>query len=255
MAPKKSQRESAGISLANQTHMSNPTTIVTGAGSGIGRALAINLAARGHALTLVGRTESKLLETLAACGDCSGGAPIVITGDLANSTLAYHVIDQTIADRGGLHNLVNCAGVAPRAPIEATDDELLEEVFFHNAFAPAFLIARAWPHFKERRAGCVVNISTLGTSDPFPGFFAYAASKCALDSYTRSMHVEGAKLGIRAFCINMGSIDTPMLRRNFPEKMLPTAMTLSPEIAAQVIVDCIEGRRDADCGKSIIVKK
>jgi NAD(P)-dependent dehydrogenase (short-subunit alcohol dehydrogenase family) len=128
-------------------------------------------------------------------------------------------------------------------------------VFFHNAFAPAFLIARAWPHFKERKAGCVVNISTLGTSDPFSGFFAYAASKSALDSYTRSMHVEGAQLGIRAFCINMGSIDTPMLRRNFPETVLPTAMTLTPELAAQVIVDCIEGRRDADRGQCIIVKK
>ncbi|RLS47261.1 MAG: SDR family oxidoreductase [Planctomycetota bacterium] len=235
--------------------MSNPITIVTGAGSGIGRALAINLAARGHALTLVGRTESKLLETLTACGTCAGGPPIVITCDLANSVAAHGVIDRTIAERGGIDNLVNCAGVAPRAPIEATDDELLEEVFFHNAFAPAFLIARAWPHFKERRAGCVVNVSTLGTSDPFSGFFAYAASKSALDSFTRSMHVEGSKLGIRAFCVNMGSIDTPMLRRNFPEKVLPKAMTLSPEVAAQVIVDCIEGRRDADRGKTIIVKK
>jgi NAD(P)-dependent dehydrogenase (short-subunit alcohol dehydrogenase family) len=69
------------------------------------------------------------------------------------------------------------------------------------------------------------------------------------------MHVEGAQLGIRAFCINMGSIDTPMLRRNFPETVLPTAMTLTPAIAAQVIVDCIEGRRDADRGQCIIVKK
>ncbi|MCX5639441.1 MAG: SDR family NAD(P)-dependent oxidoreductase [Planctomycetota bacterium] len=235
--------------------MSNPITIVTGAGSGIGRALAINLAARGHALTLVGRTESKLHETLTACGTCAGGTPIVITCDLANSAAAHAVIDRTIAERGGLDNLVNCAGVAPRAPIEATDDDLLEEVFFHNAFAPAFLIARAWPHFKERMAGCVVNVSTLGTSDPFTGFFAYAASKSALDSFTRSMHVEGSKLGIRAFCVNMGSIDTPMLRRNFPEEVLPKAMTLSPEVAAQVIVDCIEGQRDADRGNTIIVKK
>jgi len=235
--------------------MSTPITIVTGAGSGIGRALAILLAARGHALTLVGRTESKLHETVAACGACSGGQPIVITGDLSNSATAHGVIDRTIAERGALDTLVNCAGVAPRAPIEATDDELLKEVFFHNAFAPAFLIARAWPHFKERKAGCVVNISTLGTSDPFSGFFAYAASKSALDSYTRSMHVEGAALGIRAFCINMGSIDTPMLRRNFPETVLPTAMTLTPATAAQVIVDCIEGRRDADRGQCIIVKK
>lgn len=235
--------------------MSNPITIVTGAGSGIGRALAIDLAARGHALTLAGRSEFKLAETAAACGDCAGGAPIVIAGDLADSGVAQSVVDQTIAERGGLDVLVNCAGVAPRAPIEATSEEILEETFFNNAFAPAFLIARAWPHFKSRRAGCIVNVGTLSTTDPFPGFFAYAASKSALDSLTRSAHVEGAKLGIRAFTLSLGAIETPMLRRNFSEKILPIAATLPAEAAAALIVECIEGKHDALRGQAIVLKK
>jgi NAD(P)-dependent dehydrogenase (short-subunit alcohol dehydrogenase family) len=107
----------------------------------------------------------------------------------------------------------------------------------------------------ERRAGCVVNVSSLASSDPFNGFFAYAAAKSAVDSFVRSMHGEGARLGIRAFCINPGAIETPMLRRNFPVSMLPEAKTLPPEAVAQVIADCIEGRREADRGKTIIVRQ
>jgi len=85
----------------------------------------------------------------------------------------------------------NAAGIAPRAPIERTDEELLDECFRVNAFGPAFLMIRAFPHMKARKSGCVVNVSTLGTTDPFPGFFAYAASKAALDSFTRSLAREG----------------------------------------------------------------
>lgn len=234
---------------------SSPVSIVTGAGSGIGRAVAIDLATRGHALTLAGRTESKLHATAAACVAAGGPAPLVMPGDLADSGLAHSVVDRTIAERGHLDNLVNCAGTAPLVRIQDTTDELLEEVFFHNAFAPAFLIVRAWPHFMERRGGCVVNVSSLASSDPFNGFFAYGAAKSAVDSFVRSMHGEGARLGIRAFCINPGAIETPMLRRNFPVTMLPEAKTLPPEAVAHVIADCIEGRREADRGKTIIVRK
>jgi NAD(P)-dependent dehydrogenase (short-subunit alcohol dehydrogenase family) len=235
--------------------MSTPVTIITGAGSGVGRATAVRLASLGHALTLVGRTESKLRETAELCGACAGGEPILIACDLADSDAAAAVVDRTIAERGQLDVLVNCAGTAPLAPIDRTTEEVLEDAFFNNTFATAFLITRAWPHFKERRAGCVVNVSSVASSDPFNGFFAYAAAKSAVDSFVRSMHGEGGRLGIRAFCVNLGAIETPMLRRNFPEKVLPASAALPPEAAADVIVDCIEGRRDADRGKTIIVRK
>jgi NAD(P)-dependent dehydrogenase (short-subunit alcohol dehydrogenase family) len=235
--------------------MEHTATIVTGAGSGIGRATAIALARRGHALTLAGRTASKLAETAAACTAEGAPEPILVPGDLADSGIAHEVVDRTIAARGRLDVLVNCAGSAPLAPIDRSDEDIIEEAFLHNAFAPAFLIVRAWPHFTSRRAGCVVNVSSLASSDPFHGFFAYAAAKAAVDSFTRSMHGEGAKFGIRAFCINPGAIETPMLRKNFPEKVLPASRTLPPDAVAEVIVDCVEGRREQDRGKPIVVAK
>ena len=65
--------------------------------------------------------------------------------------------------------------------------------------------------------------------------------------------VKGARKGIRAFSVNPGAVETPLLRSNFPEKVLPHAKTLSPEAVARVALDCIAGRRDADRGKTIPV--
>jgi meso-butanediol dehydrogenase/(S,S)-butanediol dehydrogenase/diacetyl reductase len=233
-----------------------PVTIVTGAGSGIGRALAIMLAERGHALCLVGRSAEKLHGTATACAAAApGGRVLVMPGDLADSAFAHGVVDRAIAELGGLDVLVNCAGVAPHVPVAETDEDVLEDAFLNNVFGPAFLIVRAWPHFLQHRAGCVVNVSSIASSDPFPGFFAYAASKSAVDSFTRSLHVEGARQGIRAFCVNPGAVETPLLRKNFPERVVPHSATLDPEAVASLIVDCIEGRRDADRGKVIVIRK
>jgi len=229
-----------------------PVTVVTGAGSGIGRAVAEQLAARGHRLVLVGRTESKLHDTLDAVRAHDADAMIVVA-DLAESDQAARVIDETIERFGRLDNLINSAGVAALVPIERTTKAVLEETFHVNTFGPAFLIVKAWPIFRRQKSGCVVNVSTLGTSDPFPGFFAYAASKSALDSFTRSCAREGRSMGIRAFCVNPGAVETPLLRKIISESELPREKALRPEAVAEVIVDCIEGAREADHGVPIAV--
>lgn len=131
----------------------------------------------------------------------------------------------------------------------------MDRAFRTNTFGPATIIRAAWPHFAARRAGCIVNVSSYATVSPFPGLFAYAASKSALDSMTRSCHVEGEPLGIRAFCINPGAVETPMLRALFSEDAVPRATTLDPGEVARVIVDCIEGRRDADRGSPVLLRR
>jgi NAD(P)-dependent dehydrogenase (short-subunit alcohol dehydrogenase family) len=234
--------------------MSAPVTILTGAGSGIGHALALLLAGEGHTLHLVGRTAAKLEATKAEVLSAHPDAKVRLHAiDLCDSDLAAGVVDAAIAEDGGVDCLVNCAGIAPLVPIERTDESVLEHAFMTNAYGPAFLIARCWPHFTARRAGCIVNISSMASIDPFPGFFAYAASKAALDSMTRSCHNEGVRKGIRAFCINPGAVETPLLRSNFPEKALPHARTLSPDAVARIALDCIAGRRDDDRGRPIPV--
>lgn len=228
------------------------TAIVTGAGSGIGREVALQLASLGYALTLAGRTRATLDETRARCEAQSAGARAeCVVADMAVAREAGALAAACAEAHGGLGVVVNCAAVASLRPIERTDDELIERTFRANTFGPMALIRSAWPIFVQQGGGCIVNVSTYGTLDPFPGFLAYAASKSALDSVTRSCHNEGASKGIRAFTINPGAVETGMLRSMFPTSALPTSRTLDPADVARVIVDCIEGRRDNDRGRTI----
>ena len=237
--------------MQDETNQGLPVAIVTGAGSGIGAATARMLAERGHQVVLVGRRLERLEEKRATMAEPT--RHLAMAADLADSGLAAEVVDRTLEAYGRIDALVLCAGTAPKHPIYETTEEVLEDAFLVNAFGPAFLITRAWPHFKSRRAGRIVLVSTLGTVDPFPGFFAYAAAKSAVDSFVRSIRAEGRALGIRGFAVNPGAVETDMLRRNFPEKVLPRHRALTPEAVAEVIVDCATGWRDDESGKSILV--
>ncbi|MCE9620692.1 MAG: SDR family oxidoreductase [Planctomycetes bacterium] len=228
-------------------------TLITGAGSGIGRACALQLARRKHHLVLAGRTESKLADAADEILAFGSGEVMIARADISDPAQARSVVDQTLERFGRVDNLVNAAGVAALAPIEKTTKELLSDTFATNTFGPAYLIAACWPRFRTQKSGCVVNVSSLASQDPFPGFFVYAASKAALDSMTRSVAREGAALGVRTFCVNPGGVETPMLRSLFNEKAIPKNQTLAPEAVATVIVDCIEGRRESDQGKIIVL--
>jgi len=228
-----------------------PVSIVTGAGSGIGAACARLLAARGHAVVLVGRGFDRLEAVRASMHEPT--RHLSMAADVADSGLAYEVVDRAMEAFGRIDALVLNAGVAPKAPIDQTTEEVLEQAFFVNAFGPAFMVTRAWPAFKRQRSGRVVFVSTLGTTDPFPGFFAYAASKSAVDSFARSIRAEGKAIGVKAFAVNPGCVETEILRRNFPEKVIPRERALPPETVAEVIVACACGERDAENGNAIVV--
>lgn len=222
--------------------------IVTGGSSGIGRAVAIGLAKEGFAVAIVGRRRQALAETAAACAPAR---TLVIEADIAEPRAASLVVRETLRAFGRVDLLVNNAGVAPYLPIAETSDEILDSTFQLNALAPARLIREVWPAFTAQRSGCVVNVSTLGTIDPFPNFLAYAASKSALDSMTRSVAREGRAIGVRAFAVNPGAVETPMLRGFMPVEKLPTARALSPEAVAQVVLDLASGRRSEKTGACV----
>jgi NAD(P)-dependent dehydrogenase (short-subunit alcohol dehydrogenase family) len=223
--------------------------IVTGAGSGIGCEVVRQLAERGFALALVGRTASKLEAMRAELP----GETLAIACDQSDSERAEACVDRTLERFGRLDALINNAGIAPVVPIAETTQQILEAVFFANTFGPASLIRRAWPIFVRQGSGRIVNVSTIGTIDPFDGFFAYAASKSALDSFTRSIANEGRPHGIRGFSVNPGAVETPLLRSIIGPEALPTSRTLAPAVVAAVIVACACGERDGDNGRTILL--
>jgi NAD(P)-dependent dehydrogenase (short-subunit alcohol dehydrogenase family) len=224
--------------------------LITGAGSGIGRATALLLAGRGWDLALAGRREEMLRVTCAVCG-LAPARVLVLGADLSEPAQAVAVVDRTLERFGRLDALINNAGLAPRLPIEGHTPALIDEVYAVNALAPAQAIARAWPAFVRQESGCIVNISTMGTIDPFPGFFAYASAKAAVNLQVLCAAREGAPHGIRAFAIAPGAVETEMFRKIATEEEFPRSRTLTPEAVAHVVLDCIEGRRAAENGRVI----
>lgn len=232
--------------------------LVTGAGSGIGRAIAIALAEVGYSLVLVGRRLDRLTDTAGLLPN--GTEHLEIAADVGDATQVSGIIDQTIDRFARLDVLVNNAGFAPLLPIEKMEPEILDEVYRVNALAVAYAIAKAWPIFIRRHrlegtGSCIINISTLGTVDPFAGFFGYAAAKAAVNSMVRSCAREGVAFGVRAFAVAPGAVETEMFRALFKEADVPKSACLSSTDVAQVVLECVSGSRDEQNGETIFVTK
>lgn len=228
--------------------------IITGAGSGIGRAIAVALASDGWRLVLVGRTEATLEETgrtIAARVDDAGDA-LVIPADLSDAEQARSVVSMTMEHFGRVDALINNAAICLAAPLEESDPDRLFTTFATNVFGPMLLTAAALPHMRSQRRGRVINISSIATLSPFPGLCMYAASKSAVESLTRSIMVEAGDAGVRAFTIAPGAVETKMLRGIVSERELPPDNTLAPVDIAQIVADCVAGHRDADAGTVIV---
>lgn len=229
----------------------SPVAVITGAGSGVGRETALQLCARGWRVALIARTESALQSTAEACerpDDC-----LVLPADLSDPKTPHRLIERVENNWGRIDALINNAGMASLVPIAEVTHETLAESFAINAFAPGLLIAAAFPIMARQRAGRIVNVASKGIADPFPGFFAYAGAKAALDSFTRSAHNEGKRRSVHAFTVAPGAIETPMLRAMWDEKALPSGNTLDPADVAGLIVACAAGERDEQAGETIFI--
>jgi NAD(P)-dependent dehydrogenase (short-subunit alcohol dehydrogenase family) len=224
--------------------------LITGAGSGIGRAAAKALSDAGFACVLAGRREATLRETASLLANSPS---CCIVCDLEKSSEADRLVDEAWAWRGRLDAVINNAGYAPPATIAQTDVATIERVFAVNAVAPAAIIARLWRHLAPAAAASprrttIINISSMAAHDPFPTLYAYAAAKAATHLLTRCAANEGAPLGVKAFAIGLGAVETAMLRTLVDANTLPTEATLSPEFVASVIAACVRGDHDADNG-------
>ena len=226
-----------------------PVAIVTGAGSGIGRAVATLLSQRGYRLGLIGRRAERLNGT----GAVLTTPWMAVPANVANPEQLQRALDTISSTFGRVDALINNAGAAPMGPIDRLGLEAIRECFDTNATAPAVAVASVWPFFRRQRSGCIVNVSSMATIDPFPGFIAYAAAKASVNMLAQACAKEGRTIGVRAFAVAPGAVETDMLRANFPATTIPKAKTLTPEAVAAVVVACIVGERDESNGTTILV--
>jgi NAD(P)-dependent dehydrogenase (short-subunit alcohol dehydrogenase family) len=235
------------------------------------------LAREGWSLLLAGRSEAKLIGTRDICiaallrrsvlddgqsarpagSDFSPPCFEIFPADLSTANPNQRLISSCVSTFGGLDALINNAGLAEALSIAATSPAVIDRIFATNTLGPAYAIHYAWPHLvASGRAGnrpCVINVSSIATVDPFPGFFAYGSSKAALNLMIQSCAKEGAEHGIRAFAIAPGAVETPMLRSAFDEQAIPRDHTLEPEGVATVIAACLHSDYDASNGRMIPV--
>jgi len=229
--------------------MSKKVAIVTGASSGIGRACAEQLSEKGFALALIGRREAPLIDV----GEAIAGDSLVVTADVGSPSAAGMIVRTVMDEFGRIDALVNNAGYAPLTEIEDTTAEELERVYEVNTLGAGRLILEVWPVMKRQGSGAIVNVSSMATLDPFPGFFAYAGAKAGVELMARSCAKEGAEHGIVAYAVAPGAVETPMLRNIIDEEMMPPDRTLAPEDVASVIVACVMGERPEASGETIRV--
>jgi NAD(P)-dependent dehydrogenase (short-subunit alcohol dehydrogenase family) len=188
--------------------LSGKTALVTGGGTGIGRATARRLAEMGATVVLNGRREKPLRETASAI-EAAGGRALVIAGDVSRESEAGRIVAEAIAGGGGrLDILVNNAAVVRQKPFLETTADDYRAVLDTNLIAVASLCRAAIPRMPE--GGAIVNLATGAAIRAVPGYAAYGASKAALIYLTRVLALECAPRKIRVNVVSPGSVDTPL---------------------------------------------
>jgi NAD(P)-dependent dehydrogenase (short-subunit alcohol dehydrogenase family) len=236
------------------------TAIVTGASSGIGREVAVQLAAAGYALLIVGRDRVRLEETAgqaAARAEAAGATPccrcIPAAADLANAAAARAVVDVALKELGRVDAIANVAGHGSVTPIDKITPELWQRTIDVNVSSVVNLTAAAWPALRRQRSGVIVNVSSMSSVDPFPHLAAYATAKAAVNMFTLCTAREGREIGIRAVAVAPGAVETAMLRAFFDEAAIPRGSTLDPAFVAGVICGCVTGQRAFESGSTLVV--
>jgi short-subunit dehydrogenase len=169
--------------------------IVTGASSGIGKALALQLADQGARLALAARNIDKLNEVAQACRQRDSEAVIIQT-DVSDASQCQRLIEQGIAHFGRIDMLVNNAGFSLASRFEdLTDLNHFEQVMAVNFFGMLYCTHAALPHLKKSR-GRIVNIASLGGKIAFPFNSSYVASKFAMHGFSDSIRMELAGSGV-----------------------------------------------------------
>jgi NAD(P)-dependent dehydrogenase (short-subunit alcohol dehydrogenase family) len=190
----------------------NPkVAVITGATSGIGKAAALRFAESGALVSVVGRNESALRETVSQIEAVSGlGLPIAV--DLAEETGADRVIEQTLRHYGRLDVLVNAAGHISSGSIEDTNRDAWDAMMNINLRAVFCLMQAATPALIESK-GNIINVSSVTGLRAFPGVLAYCVSKAGLDQLTRCAALELAAKGVRVNAVNPGVVVTEIHKR------------------------------------------
>jgi NAD(P)-dependent dehydrogenase (short-subunit alcohol dehydrogenase family) len=183
--------------------------LVTGGAQGLGAAVCRQMAARGWVVAVADINEAGALEVARSCGEAAFAVPV----DLASTDGPAWMVEETVRRGGRLDVLVNCAAVAPAEAFLAMTAAAWEQALLVNVRAIALATAAAGRAMAAQGGGRIVNATSAAARMALPDYAAYAATKAAVDSLTRSAAVALAPHDIKVNSLSPGMMDTPLQQR------------------------------------------
>lgn len=229
--------------------LQNRVVVITGASSGIGRAVALEFARRGAHPVLAARRAHLLEEVADECQQLSGSSPLIVPTDVTDASAVQHLAQETVDRLGRIDVWINNAGVGAYGRFEETPAEVYRQVIETNFFGTTNGARAVLPVFREQGHGILINNASLLAAVAGPYYSAYAASKFAIRALSESLRQEIEVLDhadIHVCTIMPGTIDTPFFRHaaNYTGravKALPPVYP--PEKVALTMVSLVEHPR------------
>ncbi|MFJ2769702.1 SDR family NAD(P)-dependent oxidoreductase [Streptomyces sp. NPDC087300] len=200
------------MTAAPRTRFTGRTVLVTGGGSGLGRAMALAFGAEGASVVVAGRSEGPLKETVGLIED-AGGTALAVTADVARSADLAALVEATVERFGSLDVAVNNAGVLRAGqPVAELPEEDWRTMLDINVTGVLLALQAEVKQMRtQSTGGAIVNIgSTLGAHTSVPGTAAYGATKAAVSALSRAAAAEHIRDGVRINTVSPGSSDTTM---------------------------------------------
>jgi len=217
---------------------SNPdkVAIVTGAGRGIGRAIAVALAREGYALCLVARTRAELAQTRALT-ELAPQSSLIILLDLAVPEAAANLVSTALEHYGRIDVIVNNAGWAPaRTALSKMSEDDLDRILAVNLRAPIAITRLAVEAMTNQGGGTIINIASASAKKTPAGEAVYAAAKAGLVAFTHAAFAELRHRAIKLTVILPGLVDTALIPAN---KRLDRAAMLAPADIAEAVMQIV----------------
>ncbi len=207
--------------------------IVTGAGTGIGRATALILAGAGCAVAACARTAADL-DVLAEEIRAAGGRVLAVPTDVTDESQVAALVERTLSEYGRVDVLVNNAGMNVRAPIWDLKSEDWRAILDVNTTGTFFCTRAVAPTMMERRSGKIINVSSRAGRRATPTRAAYSTAKFGVVGFGEAVQLDLKDYGITVTNVLPGPIATPLRRRSVPNED-PTLL-IGPEEVAEVIL-------------------
>jgi 3-oxoacyl-[acyl-carrier protein] reductase len=183
--------------------------LVTGAGRGIGRAIAVAFAAEGAAVALVARSRADLAGVAAEIRE-SGGRALALPADVTQDAAVEGLVEQTLTDLGRIDMLVTSAGTAAFGAVADSKPGDWDAMLALNLRAVMVCCRAVLPAMLRQRSGTILNVGSIASKRALPGSAAYTATKTAVDAFSRVLAEELRPHGVRVGVLVAGAVDTPL---------------------------------------------